>query len=109
MKANIKTTRDIICEKLFDAAKRGIIASYLIGGLGASQELATVYYRNGGEVYLYQDIDTKKFVVYEYYTDADGKQRCVTYGKYDTCGKAIGSMLRGCREQGRVANKSFVA
>lgn len=109
MRANIKTTRDMIREKLFAAAKRGIIASYLIGGLGASQEMATVYYRNGGEVNLYQDLVTNKYIVYEYYIDADGKQKCVTYGAYDTCGKAVGSMLRGCREQGRVAGRSHVA
>lgn len=99
----------MIREKLFAAAKRGIIASYLVGGLGASQEFATVYYRNGGEVYLYQDLVTSKFVVYEYYTDEQGRNQCVTYGAYGTCGKAVGSMLRGCREQGRVASKSHVA
>ena len=109
MKPTHKTTRDIIREKLFAAAKRGIIASYLIGGLGASQELATVYYSNGGEVNLYQDLATNKYIVYEYYTDEKGGVQCVTYGVYDTCGRAVGSMLRGCREHGRVASKSHVA
>lgn len=109
MKRNIKTTRDMIREKLFAASKRGIIASYLIGGLGASQEMATVYYRNGGEVNLYQDLVTNKYVVYEYYTDEQGRIQCVTYGVYDTCGRAVGSMLRGCREQGRVSSNSHIA